>query len=500
MTAGKSDIAKRAAALAESFVMEPALSFVAEMRDAFPEAEWHVVGGAVRDGLLGRPVKDFDVVVRRAPLQRIAEALAERGSVNFVGRHFGVLKFRPEGAAGEVDIAWPRTERAGGSGGYRDFSIQADPELAMEADLSRRDFTVNAMGLDLGTGTLLDPFGGSADLAAGVIRAVREPSERFAEDYSRMLRGVRFACQLGFAIEAATWEAMLRLMPRLDDTRATDGGAHERVVPYETVAKEITKAFAADAAHALELLEESGALFRLIPELVPLATCVQSPGQHSEGDVWAHTRLAMRKLAGPDFTDFFPGEAPDAETAFAVLLHDVAKPQTAAPGPDHVTFYGHAEAGALIAKQVALRLRLASAGIDADGLAWLVKMHLLPNMVDVNEVRRTTLVKHFLADRAAGRRLLHLAYADASASLRPDGTTDLSNLRRLLDALKALDGQTGGSGAPPKLLSGDEVMAIAGVGAGPDVGKLLEALHEAQLKGEVMTEAQAREFLKGAHS
>lgn len=494
------EIAKKSAALADTFVMDPALSFVAELRDAFPDAEWHVVGGAVRDGLLGRPVKDFDVVVRKAPLRQIADALAERGTVNFVGRHFGVLKFRPEGVNAEVDIAWPRTERAGGSGGYRDFSIQADPDLAMEADLSRRDFTVNAMALDLGTGTLLDPFGGMADLSAGVIRAVRVPAERFAEDYSRMLRGIRFACQLGFGIEKETWEAMLRLMPSIDDARIVDGGGHERVVPYETVAKEMTKAFAADAAHALELLEESGALFRLVPELVPLASCAQSPGQHSEGDVWAHTRLAVRTLAGPAFAEFFPGETPDAETVVALLLHDVAKPQTADRGPERITFYGHAEAGAVVARQVVERLRLPSAGVSADGVALLVKMHLLPNMVDVKEVRRTTLVKHFLADRAAGRRLLHLAFADASASLRPDGTTDLSNLRHLLDALATLEKQTGNDGAPPKLVSGQDVMTLAGVGAGPDVGKLLEALREAQLKGEVTTAEQARDFLKSAHS
>ncbi len=493
------DMAKKAAALADAFVMEPALAFVAELRDEFPDAEWHVVGGAVRDGLLGRPVKDFDVVVRKASLREIAEALGERGQVSFVGRHFGVLKFRPEGVAAEVDIAWPRTERAGGSGGYRDFTVQADPDLAMEADLSRRDFTVNALALDLGTGTLLDPFGGVGDLRDGLMRAVRNPAERFAEDYSRMLRGIRFACQLGFGIEHDTWEAMLRLMPRLDETRPVDGGGHERVVPFETVAKEVTKAFAADPAHALELLEGSGALFRLVPELVPLAKCAQSPGQHSEGDVWAHTRLALGKLAGPEFGELFPGETPDAETAIALLLHDVAKPQTAAHGADRITFYGHAEAGALVARQVAERLHLASAGVSPERVAWLVKMHLLPNSVNVHEVRRTTLVKHFLSDRAAGRRLLHLAYADAVASLRPDGTSDLSGLRRLLSALAALDRQTGGRGAPPKLASGQDVMAITGMEAGPDVGRLLEALKEAQLSGEVTSVEEARDFLKGAH-
>lgn len=498
------------AELAGRIGREARLSFLPDIYRELPQSEWFLVGGAVRDLLMGRgQVKDFDLVVRHARLEDVTSFLEGRGKVDLVGRNFGVLKFWPEmdappGPSGEpVDIAWPRTEKAGGSGGYRDFQVQADPELSVERDLGRRDFTINALAWDLKLQRVIDPHGGRGDIERKLIRAVGEPEARFREDYSRMLRAIRLACQLNFDIEPETWEAIKRCMPRLDDLRpAGAAGAEqtERVVPYETVAKELTKAFAADPRRALELFESSGALFRVMPELAALSDCAQSPEQHSEGDVWTHTRLAMDKLTGPGFGERFPGERPATETVLALLLHDVAKPETAVHDGRRITFYGHEERGSQIVRSVADRLKLSSAagaGIATDRLVWLVKNHLFPNMVRVDEVKRTTLFKYFLADLAAGRQLLHLAFADASASIPQGSQPDLSNLDRLMEALaeleKQIDPQTG---KPPSLLSGKEVMAVTGLGPGPEVGRLLEYLAEAQLRGELQTVEEAREFLK----
>ncbi len=483
--------------LNELIANDPQLAFLPRMFDRFPGAEWYVVGGAVRDALLGRAGrKDYDLVARGVSLEALSEALEKEGAVSFVGKSFGVLKFIPRGFEAEeaVDIAWPRTERAGGSGGYRDFEVSADPSLTIERDLERRDFTVNAIAWNVRERRLVDPTGGVPDLERRVIRAVGKPAERFAEDYSRMLRALRFACQLGFEIEKKTWSALAERMPHLDDAR----GENERVVPYETASREFVKALAADRVKAIDLFEKSGALFLLLPELAALSGCAQSPGQHSEGDVWTHTKLAITKLGGPEFAALFPDETPTVETTIAVLLHDVAKPLTAAQGPDHITFYGHAEQGSLLAKRAAEQLRLSSvegANIDADRLGALIKNHLFPNVVNLAEVRRVTLEKYFLADPLVGRELLHLACADAAASLRPNGTTDLSHLRALLGELRRLETKPG-AGAPKPLLTGEEVMAALQLAPGKEVGEMLDLVREAQLRGEISTADDAKKFLR----
>ncbi len=493
--------------LAALIEREPQLAFLPRLYEALPQAEWYLVGGAVRDLMMGRgSSKDYDLVVRRAKLEDLESALRGLGQVDLVGRNFGVLKFQPETAGPAaarrepVDIAWPRTERAGGSGGYRDFQVQSDPELPIETDLARRDFTINAVAWDLKLQRVIDPFDGRGDLSARTIRAVGEPADRFAEDYSRMLRAIRLSCQLGFGIEPRTWEAVKRQMAHIDDVRTAPGAGEktERVVPYETIAKELIKGLAADPGRCVELYEESGALFRLMPELQALRGCGQSDEHHSEGDVWAHTKLALSKLSGPEFDARFPGERCGAEEALAVLYHDSGKPMTAVREADKLSFYGHEEKGAGFVRSAAERLKLASytgADISPDRLAWLVRNHLFPNLVRVGEVKKTTLAKYFLADRQLGRELLHLAFADASASIPAGGRPDLSNLDALMKAVAALESQVGPKG-PTKLLSGGEVMSALGLQPGPEVGRILEALTEAQLQGIVTTAEEAREFLK----
>lgn len=490
-------IAEQVRARLEAIAQDARFAAVLRIVGQMQGAEAYLVGGAVRDAVIGRgDGKDLDVVVRGVSLGDLSDALSEHGSVNMVGKSFGVLKFRLEGDFGDVDIAWPRTERAGMSGGYRDFAVQSDPELPIERDLERRDFTVNAIAWRPADGMLIDPFGGLADIEAKKLRAVGDAHARFTEDHSRMLRGMRFACQLGFDIEADTWQSIRDRMPHIDDMRDTENGK-ERVVPYETVAKELVKAVDADPARAVCLFYDSGALLRLIPELSQLASCEQSADHHSEENVWVHTLLALSKLDGPEFSRMFPGERATAETAIAVLLHDVAKPETAARKGDKITFYGHAERGAEVARAIALRLRLPSAGIDADRLAWLVKMHLFPNLVDLASVRRTTLEKHFLQDVIAGRSLLHLACADALAAVRPDGSTDLDTLRNLLAELQDIGAKRQPDGRP--ILGGSEVMSALHLAPGPQIGSILDALKEAQLRGEVANEEEARAFILAQH-
>lgn len=486
--------------LAQALKREPRLAWLAEVRAALPDAEWFLVGGAVRDLLLGRPLKDFDFVVRLVEVEELSAVLERMGRVDLVGRTFGVLKFRPSDSEDQFDIAWPRTERAGGSGAYRDFSVQSDPELSIERDLARRDFTVNAMAWDFQQEAIIDKFTGRVDLEAKKIRAVGEPAKRFAEDYSRLLRAVRFACQLEFEIEAETWAALQHLVPHLDDTCLDGDGGKTRVVPYETIARELLKALAADASRAVDLLEHSGALFRLIPELKATVGCAQSSDHHAEGDVWTHTKLALTQLSSPEFAQLFPGAAPDVTVAVAILLHDIAKPRVAARDGEKWTFYGHEVMGEALARSVANRLKLASApefDVTPERLGWLVRQHMFPHLVRVDEVRKTTLERYFLADREAGRQLLQLAGADALASHCGDSGPDLSNIRELQAAVAEMERQAGeGESVPPRLLGGEEIMAITDLQAGPEVGRLLDELREEQLQGRVTTVEEAREFIR----
>lgn len=474
---------------------DPRFGFLGVLRRKFPESEWFLVGGAVRDGILGRKTKDYDLVVRHVEIEELLGALADLGRVDLVGKRFGVAKFRPFGVndLGEIDIALPRTEKAGMSGGYRDFETQADPRMPIEKDLGRRDFTVNAMALDLLTGRLVDPYGGEQDLHAGIIRAVGEPSTRFQEDYSRMLRGIRFACELGFKIEERTWAAICDGAGHINDTLKG-----ERVVPYETIAKELVKALIGDPGEAAELFGSCGLMTALIPETKAMAACEQSPDHHAEGDVWVHTELALAACRSKAFAAKFPGEKMSPEAIVATLLHDIGKPATSEKHPDgSITFYGHAEKGAALGRHIVERLRLESVGgaeISADKVEWLIKNHLLPHNIDLTTVKKTTLEKYFLSDPNLSRELLHLAFVDASSSLRQGHETDLSHLDGLIEELAKMRPGAGKTKIPA-LVSGEDVMRTAGLDPGPEVGDILEKIREAQLRGEVTTHEEAKNLI-----
>jgi poly(A) polymerase len=481
----------------------PQLSFLKVVFTKLPTAEWFLVGGAVRDVLLERlnaQNHDFDLVVRGVGLDEVSEVLARFGQIDYVGRNFGVLKFRAVDWPAEmpaIDIAWPRLERSGGSGARRDFIVQADPDLPLVDDLSRRDFTINALAWDFRQKQLLDPFSGSADIKASLIRAVGRPEERFREDYSRLLRAIRFACELDFKIEEQTWEALLQRAKHINDVQEIEVGQFERIVPYEILAPEFLQAFRVSAGQAIDLLEQSGILFQLLPELERLVGLNQISEWHTEGDVWQHTKLALKKISGVEFTERFPTEQPAPETLLAVLLHDVGKADTLSFSNGRATFHGHDLKGAELAGVIMRRLRLSSVSrfrFSTERVEWLVRSHLFPILLDLEHVRKTTLSRYFLANEEAGRQLLHLYFADLSASIPSSGQPDLRKLECLVKEVDDLKLKY--ATEPKKLLSGDEIMSETNLVSGPKIGRLLEELREAQLLGEIENEEQAKNFLR----
>ncbi|MFZ5877703.1 MAG: CCA tRNA nucleotidyltransferase [Nitrospirota bacterium] len=483
----------------------PELSFVREIATRFPQAQVYLVGGAVRDAMLGRETKDLDFVVRGVPGETLARALAKLGSVNYVGKTFGVYKFVPRGGDPQepIDVALPRTEHSEAlSGAYREFSVQSDPLLPVEEDLGRRDYTVNAMALNVLTEELVDPFNGKGDLCGRRLRAVGEPDRRFAEDYSRMLRGLRLACQLGFEWDADTWASLVRLMPRINAARGNDF-----IVPRETVGRELVRAFAADPVKALNLWDASGAVAAVMPELLPMKGCPQPPNYHAEGDVWTHTRLALERATSPEFAAEWPERRLDAEVIFAVLLHDVAKPVTITTpekdGTDRIRFNNHDNVGARMARAICERLKLSQFPrespwhIDSERLGWLVAHHLLLVHGPVADMKNSTIEKYFFADPEAGEQLLMVMWADGSATVPPSGTPDLTNYRAMRGRIAKLS-ELGRArkGLPPPLVDGRRIMAEFGVPAGPVVGKYLALVREAQLAGQVATADDAVAWLK----
>lgn len=410
--------------------------WIAALVRAQPTALVYLVGGSVRDLLLKRPTKDYDFVVRGVPRQKLAATLARLGTVDLVGRRFGVYKFKPRGDRVIYDIALPRTERSVNKRGqHRDFAIISDHRLSLAADLARRDFTINAMAIDWATGELIDPTGGAVDLKRKRIRTVGASAERFAEDYIRMLRAVRFASQLGFTIEPATIRAIRRLGPKL---KRPD-------LPREPMALELTRAFAANPIRSLNQLHATGLDRVLLPELTAARR--------------APIFAALKKTGVVSIT-----------VTMAVIFHTLTPSQ---------------------AVRIARRLRL-SAGqpsVDVRALAWLLANSRLV-LQKRSAWQRVSLERLFFTNRDPNHELMTLGeiLARTYRSAQPRWQ---SNLRAAKHELKRM----APSGKLPRaLIDGTDVLG-AGVATGKAVASQLERIRELQLQKKITTRAQALRLL-----
>ncbi len=491
------------------------LDFVRALKQALPELELYVVGGVVRDAILGRPCKDIDFVARNVPIEALQEALRNLGVVNLVGKHFGVLKFTPtdskEGTL-PFDIALPRTEHCGGTGGYRDVAVQSDHTMPLIEDLSRRDFTVNTMAWDVFAENLIDEFDGMTDIKEKTIRAIGEPKDRFQDDYSRMLRALRFSVQLQFELSKNTLVAIKKMLPHINDE-----GNGIRVVPQETIAKEIMKSLVADPVATLDLFDSVGAWEYLMPELLLMKNCPQHPEFHSEGDVWVHTRLALQKLASKECEEFVDARLPEylkklarplsPDNVVAVLLHDIAKPDTLQTpethGVDRIRTHEHESVGAEKARAICERLKLSSpqdVGIDVDRVVYLIRNHLIAAHGAIAMMKPTTIEKYFFKDPALGADLLLMIFSDGSATITTGGIPALGVLHEMIDRINALLTQfrqkTLAMKLPKPIIDGNEIMIALNLPPSKQIGSLIHAAREAQLEGKITTKEEAIDYLK----
>jgi poly(A) polymerase len=426
---------------------ELATRIVRRLRDAGYEA--YLAGGCVRDELLGRQASDFDVATSAPP--EAVQGLFRRTVP--VGAKFGVILVVEEGTSFEV--ATFRSDEA-----YVDGRRPSRVHFgSAEEDARRRDFTLNALFLDPDTGAVVDFVGGERDLRAGIIRAIGDASVRIAEDRLRMLRAVRLAARLAFVIEPATRAAIVAAAPTITDMAA------------ERIGDEIAMILTEGAARrGLELLEETGLLGHVLPEVARLRGVAQPPDFHPEGDVWVHTLLVLGQL---------PAGVPEP-LALGALLHDIGKPDTAGVHQGRITFYGHTRRGAEMAVAICQRLRRSRATWER--VAYLVRNHL--RLVQAPDMRLSTL-KRMLREEGFDE-LLELARIDALASNRDLRYVEFCARRRTELAQEEI--------RPPRLLGGDDLRAL-GYPEGPRVGEILRALEEAQLEGEVRTRAEAERFV-----
>jgi len=336
------------------FAKDPNFIFAQKLEKKFKNAEIYLVGGKVRDVLLQRESYDYDFVVRKVKGADLEKFLAQEGKVDFVGKSFGVFKFIPKkfNLKEALDIALPRTEQAFMTGGYKDFEIQSDPDLPIEKDLSRRDFTINAMALNLNTGELTDPFGGLKDLENKTIKTVGEPKERFKEDYTRLLRAIRFSVQLYFKIEPKTYNEIQKLASNI------------KTMSAERITEELNKIImATNAEFGFELLQKSNLLKYILPELEQGVGVSQNKSHIYS--VFTHSVKALGFAAQRNY---------NLNVRLAALFHDIAKPMVKkGQGPDS-TFYNHDIVGAKITRKILQRLKYPNEVINK--VSHLVRHHM----------------------------------------------------------------------------------------------------------------------------
>ena len=401
----------------------------------------------MRDLLLGREPHDLDIVTAARP--EAVTALFERTVA--IGQEFGVVAVVLDGHP--YQVATFRRE-----GPYLDGRRPSYVEYAdARADVLRRDFTVNALLYDPFTRTVWDFVDGRGDLDQRIIRTVGDPTERFTEDWLRLLRAVRFAIELEFSIDPATFAALRSLSSSIAGTSA------------ERIRDELLRLLLAPGrADGVRLLESTGLLAVILPEIAAMAGVPQPPEFHPEGDVLTHTCLALQHL-----------EPPTAVLAVATLLHDVGKPPTFSVA-DRIRFNDHAEVGATMAEAICQRLRLSAAATRAATV--LVRDHLrirdLPRM-------RPGRARQFLQRPDIGD-LLALHRADCLAS---HGDLEIYHW-----ALRALT-EVAATPPPRRLITGDDLIAI-GYAPGPLFAEMLEAISAAQEEGEITTPEEARAWVR----
>ena len=449
---------------------QQAAEIVRQLRERGHQA--YFAGGCVRDLLLGREPADYDVSTGATP-QQVMQIFPQTFAV---GEQFGVVLVPQSGGAkgvpstgsgqalarqGErgkaaIEVATFRSDMGYSDGRHPDqVRFTKDPRQ----DVERRDFTINGMLLDPVTNQILDFVGGRDDLKTGIVRAIGDPERRFAEDKLRMLRAVRFAARFDYKIDPATMAAIQKLAPKI------------RQVSCERVREELTRMLTEGRARrAFELLDTTGLLPEVLPEIAAMKGVEQSPQYHPEGDVFVHTLLLLEKLpAGCSKT-----------LAWGALLHDVGKPPTFRVAPDRIRFDGHVDIGVKMAAEICRRLRFSND--ETDRILALIDNHM--RFADVQRMKQSTL-----------KKFLRLPIFDEHLELhRIDCLSSHGQLDSYEYAQKQLQSIPPEAIRPTPLITGQDLIE-AGYEPGPRFKEILSAVEDAQLEGQIASREAAMEYV-----
>jgi len=433
--------------------------------------EAYFAGGCVRDLLLGREPADYDVATNATPdvvLDMFPRTFA-------VGAHFGVVLVAPEtrDAGFVTEVATFRSDLAYSDGRHPD-GVRYTKTAA--EDVARRDFTINGLLLDPLRGgnileesrnhpkllrdAVLDHVGGLADLDAGIVRAIGRPELRFAEDHLRMLRAVRFASRFAFDLEPETHRAIRSLASRI------------HAVSCERVRDELAKMLTEGRARrAFELLDATGLLAEVLPEIVQMKGVEQPPQYHPEGDVWTHTLMLLEQL---------PANC-SMTLAWGALLHDVGKPPTFRRAPDRIRFDGHVEIGVAMGAEICRRFRFSNE--ETRQVVALIENHM--RFADTERMKTSTLKRFFRLDRFDEHLALH-----RMDCLAASGNLDHWNFVR-----ERLSSMPEEAMKPKQLITGRELIA-AGYAPGAKFREMLRAAEDAQLEGTIATADEALQLVR----
>ncbi len=445
-----------------------AISIVRTLRERNHQA--YLVGGCVRDLLLGREPADYDVATDATP-EEVMRIFPETYAV---GAQFGVVLVPlPERdvaidvtcndvtcyvspKTNVVEVATFRSDIGYSDGRHPDqVRFSKDPR----EDVERRDFTINGLLLDPVTNEVLDFVGGRKDLEAGIIRAIGDPDRRFAEDKLRMLRAVRFAARFGYTIEPGTFQAIQKTASQIDQ------------VSRERVRDELSRMLIeGHARQAFLLLDESGLLHEVLPEIEAMKEVEQPPQFHPEGDVFVHTLLLLERLPHPC----------PITLAWGALLHDVGKPATFRAAPDRIRFDGHVDVGVKIAEEICRRLRFSND--DTDQILALVDNHM--RFAHVQQMKESTFKRFVRMPRFDEHLQLHRMDCEAS-----HGNLTSYNFTR-----EKMASMPPAAMRPVPLITGDDLIAI-GYRPGPQFKKILSAVEDGQLEGRLVTKNEAVAFV-----
>ena len=410
----------------------------------------YFAGGCVRDALLGVEPQDYDIATDAVPEQ--VQAIFPKSMA--VGAHFGVVVVRT--GHEHVEVATFRTD-----GSYKDGRRPEEVTYSTpEEDAQRRDFPVNGLFYDPATDEVIDFVGGRRDLAAKVLRAIGDPAARFREDHLRLMRAVRFATTLDWEIEPATWAAVQAEAPTLAK------------ISIERIRDEFMKIILhPNRVRGLDLLDESGLLTHILPEMAALKGCDQPPQFHPEGDVWVHTRLMLSLLP----------EVVSAPLVLSVLLHDIAKPATRTlDETGRIRFNGHDDLGAQMTGDILRRLKFSNDIIDATVEAVLLHMKFM----HVQDMRPAKL-KRWMA---------HPTFDDQMALHR----VDCLGCHGMLDNYEFLQAKqqefANEPVIPPPLLNGLDLLKL-GYPPGREIGRLLTLVQDQQLDGTLTNRDEALAWL-----